>query len=457
MNDFNILIIDDEESQRISLKSYFERRGYKIFVANNGLQGYDIIKNNFIDLVLTDLRMPEWDGLKFLQEVKKLNPEIEVIVNSAYGNIEDAVQIMKQGAYDYLTKPIDLDLLDVIINRIKERRLLIEENRLLKEKIEKKLTRHQIISKNIKIEEALNIAARVADTKATVLIRGESGTGKELYARAIHFGGNRNQNPFLTVNVAALSENLLESELFGHEKGAFTGAHDRRIGRFEEADTGTIFIDEVGDIPLHLQVKLLRAIQFGEIQRLGSNKSINVDVRIIAATNKDLESMIKNGEFREDLYYRFNVISVVLPPLRERKDDIPVLIQHFIEKFNLLYSKNVETVENSALDILLKYNFPGNVRELENIMERAVIFARTNIIKIQDLPGLNDNEKDKNNFDDLTLGDYHSMMENFEKSIIIKSLTESNGNQSAAARILGISERHLRSRMNILAIKNQKT
>ena len=298
MNNLSILIIDDEEAQLVSLKSFLRRRGYEIFTASNGREGLEIVQSNTIDLVLTDFRMPEWDGLFVLGKIKELNPDIDVVVMTAYGNVESAVKIMKCGAYDYLSKPVDLDELEILVLRIQEKRQLIVENRLLKEQLEKKFKFDSIITQSGEMEKVLNKAARVASSKATVLIRGESGTGKELIARAIHFASPRKDNPFVVINVAALSENLMESELFGHEKGAFTGASQQRIGRFEQANGGTLFIDEVGDIPLSMQVKLLRAIQFGQIERLGSNKPIKVDDRIIAATHRNLEQMISANEFR---------------------------------------------------------------------------------------------------------------------------------------------------------------
>ncbi|MCB0751403.1 MAG: sigma-54-dependent Fis family transcriptional regulator, partial [Ignavibacteriae bacterium] len=416
MNKLSVLIIDDEESQLLSLKSFLKRRDYEVYTASDGVQGFDIINTTFIDVVLTDFRMPNWDGFTVLKKVKEFNPEIDVVVITAYGSVEDAVSIMKAGAYDYLSKPIDLDELENLLNRIKEKRFLISENKLLKNQLEERFKFDSIISESGIMEEVLNTAGRVANSKASVLVRGESGTGKELIAKAIHYASPRKDKPFVTVNISSLSENLLESELFGHEKGAFTGATNQRIGRFEEADGGTLFIDEVGDIPLQAQVKLLRAIQFNEIQRLGGNTTIKVDVRIITATHRNLEEMIKENEFREDLFYRLNVVSICLPTLKQRKSDIPILIDHFIKKHAAINNKDVKSVTSEALDVLMKYTYPGNIRELENIIERAVVLCRDEFITKADLPNLINKISEKKIFDTTDLEDgYETKVKAFEK------------------------------------------
>ncbi|NOX17342.1 MAG: sigma-54-dependent Fis family transcriptional regulator [Chlorobi bacterium] len=455
MQKLSILLIDDEPSQIASMKSFLSRRGHKILTASNGKEGLEAVKENVIDLVLTDFRMPEMNGLEALKEIKQINPEIDVVVITAYGNVEDAVDIMKSGAYDYLSKPIDLDELENLIKRIAEKKLLLRENKQLRAQLENKFKFESIISHSGKMEDVLNLAGRVADSKATVLIRGESGTGKELIARAVHFASGRKNKPFVTVNVAALSENLMESELFGHEKGAFTGAVGARVGRFEEADGGTLFIDEVGDVPLTVQVKLLRALQFGEVQRLGSNETRKVDVRIIAATHRNLEEMMSSGEFREDLYYRLNVVTINIPSLRERKEDVPMLIEHFIKKYSEINGKNITSVSREALDKLMKYNYPGNVRELENIIERSVILAREDVITESELPLQLDVSYEKNLIDPRDIDkNYEEKMKLFESEMIKEALKRTNGNKSAAARELGISERHLRSRLERLGMKN---
>ncbi|OQX85787.1 two-component system response regulator [candidate division KSB1 bacterium 4484_87] len=454
MEKLSILIIDDEEAQLLSLKSYLQRRKYKIFTATSGKEGLTLAEKNAIDLVLTDFRMPEWDGLTVLKRIKALNPEIDVVVMTAYGNVENAVEMMKSGAYDYLTKPINLDDLEILIERVAEKRDLQAENRALKEQLVSRYSFGGIISRSNEMENVLNTAARVAPSKATVLIRGESGTGKEVIARAIHFASPRRDKPFVVVNVAALSENLLESELFGHEKGAFTGATQQRIGRFEQAHSGTLFIDEVGDIPLSVQVKLLRAIQFGQIERLGSNKTVETDVRIIAATHRPLEKMLEDGSFRDDLFYRLNVVSIWIPPLRKRKADIPPLVDFFIKKYAKQNDKPVQGITREALDFLMKYEFPGNVRELENMIESGVVMCRGELIMQKDLPAPMKTKSERAILDPYHLQDgYQNKLQTFEKEMIREALSQSGGNQSAAARLLGITERHLRSRLEKLGMK----
>ncbi|MCX6164974.1 MAG: sigma-54 dependent transcriptional regulator, partial [Ignavibacteriae bacterium] len=301
---YNILIVDDEQSQRLILSGYLKQKGYNIFEASSGSEALKITDNNLIDIVLSDFKMPEMNGIELLEKLKQKNPEIAVVIITAFGTIEDAVRAMKQGAFDYLTKPVDLDELELIIKRISERQQLISENKILKEQLQDKNKISGIVAYSEKMEKVLNTALRVADSKATVLLCGESGTGKEVLSKAIHYSSSRKDKPFVGVNCAALNENLLESELFGHEKGAFTGADKQRRGRFEIADGGTLFLDEIGDLPLSTQVKLLRVLQEEQFERVGGSQSINVDVRIITATNKNIEEMIKEGKFREDLYYR---------------------------------------------------------------------------------------------------------------------------------------------------------
>jgi DNA-binding NtrC family response regulator len=454
MRPFTLLLIDDEETQLKSLKGYLERRNYQVYTASNGEEGFEIARKNTIDLVLTDYRMPGWNGLIVLRKIKELNPDIDVVVITAYGSIEDAVELMKAGAYDYLSKPIDLNELENLIERVKEKRLLIEENRQLRQQLEEKFKFESIISQSGEMETVLNTAGRVASSKASVLIRGESGTGKELVARAIHYSSPRKDKPFVVVNIAALSENLIESELFGHEKGAFTGASQQRIGRFEQANGGTLFIDEVGDIPLPIQIKLLRAIQFGEIERIGGSIPVKVDVRIIAATHRQLEDMIREGAFRDDLYYRLNVVTIYVPPLRQRKTDIPVLAEHFIKKYARENQKVVKGITADALDHLMKYDFPGNVRELENVLERAVVLSRVENISVADLPGHTQVPALKKVLDPYNYEDkYEEKVRAFEKEMISSALDQTKGNQSAAARLLGMTERHLRSRLEKLGLK----
>ncbi|MBN1638020.1 MAG: sigma-54-dependent Fis family transcriptional regulator [Ignavibacteriales bacterium] len=454
MKKISILVVDDEQAQLQSISGFLSRRDYGIFTAENGKEAFEILKNNLVDIILTDYRMPEWDGLQLLKNVKQFNPEIEVIVMTAFGSIEDAVTLLKEGAYDYITKPIELDELESILSRVKERKELIRENKILKQQLAEKFEYDEIITQSSKMEDILNTSARVANSKATCLIRGESGTGKELIAKAIHHLSPLKDKPFVVVNIASLSENLIESELFGHEKGSFTGAITHRIGRFEEADGGTLFIDEIGEIPPYIQVKLLRAIQFNEVQRIGSNKTLKVDVRIIAATNRNLEEMIKQKIFREDLYYRLNVVTINLPPLRERKEDIPKLIETFTKKYAIKNGKDILGLTKEAMDKMMKYDYPGNIRELQNIIERAVILSRTEYIIEEDLPFKSEKRVSSDLLDPLLLEhNYKEKMKAFEKEMLVKVLEQTNGNKSAAARLLGITERHLRSRLQILNMK----
>lgn len=456
MNQFSIIIIDDEEAQLLSLKSYLTKRGYEVFTTTSGKESLNIINNNVVDLVISDFRMPEWNGLEVLKKVKELNPEIDVVIMTAFGNTDDAVQIMKAGAYDYLNKPVDLDELENLIHRIQEKHYLVNENKQLKEQLKEKFRFDSVISQSGEMEEVINTAGRVAKSKATVLIRGESGTGKELIARAIHFGSQRGDKPFITVNVAAITETIMESELFGHEKGAFTGANQQRIGKFEQANGGTLFIDEVGEIPLSIQVKLLRALQFGQIERLGGNNTINLDVRIVTATHRNLEEMMSKNQFREDLFYRLNVVSINIPPLRNHKTDIQLLVDHFIGKYASQNEKNIKGISKEALDRLLKYDYPGNIRELENMIEHAVVMSRTDYINISDLPKQVEFISEQSLLDPSNIADGHELkMKAFETALINKALQSTNGNQSAAARKLGITERHLRSRLEKLNLKNK--
>ncbi len=455
MSEFTILLIDDEPSQIISIESFLKRRDYKVLSANSGTEGMKVFRQGNIDLVFTDFRMPDKNGLEVVKEIHAINPEIPVIVLTAYSDSEDAVHVMKEGAFDYLSKPIDLDELELLVQKVRERSYLISENRELRGQLQERYKFDSIISQSGEMEEVLNTAGRVAKSKATVLIRGESGTGKELIAKAIHFASARRDQPMITVNCAALTENLLESELFGHEKGSFTGAIGQRIGRFEQADRGTLFIDEIGDIPAQTQVKLLRALQFGEFQRVGGTKTIKVDVRIITATNRNLEEMIAAGTFREDLFYRINVVTVLLPALRERKADIPILISHFIEKFSKENGKEISGISKEAQDYLIRYHFPGNIRELENIIERAVVMSRDDLIRKNDLPGGLSVKHESSILDPLNFSHtYTEKIAAFETTMIQYALEIKNGNQSQAAKMVGISERHLRSRMQKLEIIN---
>jgi Nif-specific regulatory protein len=455
MNNGTILVIEDETAQLQVLTGFLEKQRFDVIGSSAGAEGIEIARERNIDLVLTDYRMPDKDGLEVLREIKGINPEIMVIFMTAYGTEEIAVQAMKEGAFDYLTKPIYLDELEIIVRKALERKQLVSENVELRRQLEGRYHFHEIVSGSAEMEEVINTAGRAARSKATVLVRGESGTGKELIARAIHYTSPRKDNTFVAVNCAALSENLLESELFGHEKGAFTGADRQRVGRFEQADGGTLFIDEVGDIPLSTQVKLLRVLQEREFERVGGNKTIKVDVRVIAATSKDLEEMVENDEFREDLFYRLNVISIRIPPLRERRSDISPLISHFISRYAVENDKEIEGVSKEAMDVLMKHDYPGNVRELENAIERAVVMARGTLITAEDLPvhirsTRSESESSYSNIEGRSLPE---MVENLERHLIADALEESDGNQSKAAELLGISERNLRYKLKKYGMK----
>jgi two-component system NtrC family response regulator len=395
--------------------------------------------------------MPGMDGVEVLKEVKKINHEIDVVIITAYGTIETAVEAIKVGAIDYITKPVELEELLILVDRVSERRGLIRENELLKQELGKQgVTAEKIIYKSAQMVELINMAGRVAASRASVLIQGESGTGKELLARLIHQLSPRANKPIVVVNCGALQENLLESELFGHEKGAYTGAGTRRIGRFEEADGGTLFLDEIGELSHAIQVKLLRFLQEREISRLGSNASISVDVRIISATNRDLEASVREGAFREDLFYRLKVVAISLPPLRERKEDLPALLDHFLEKFAKENGKNIRGMTSEARDLLLKYDYPGNVRELVNIMERAVVITRDDYVTVNDLPFKNDLFAEAQG----NRGFLRDSLEDLEKRLITEAMIKAADNQTRASEILGMSERMLRYKLKKYDLKN---
>ncbi len=454
MSDHKILIIDDEPAQVQALAGFLKKKGFDVEKANAGLDGLKILEKQTIDLIITDFKMPDIDGIEVLKRARAIHPEIDVIVMTAFGSIESATEAMRAGAIDYLTKPVNLDQLEILIHKALEHRQLVSENRLLREQLTEKFKFDQIISGSEVMEEALNLAGRAAPSKATVLITGESGTGKELIARAIHFASPRKDQPFVAVNCAALAENLLESELFGHEKGAFTGADRQRKGRFELAHRGTLFIDEVGEIPLATQVKLLRVLQEQTFERVGGSEMIKVDVRIVAATNRHLEELIEEGRFREDLYYRLNVVRINVPPLRKRKSDIPLLVDYFLKKYAAENNKKMTGISKEAMDLLMKYNYPGNVRELENIIEQSVVLSRSEIITVRDLPmtviGGHSESKKTDPFGE---GTFIERVEAFERALIEQALEQAQGVQTQAARILGITERHLRYKLQKYRMK----
>ena len=453
MRKLNILIVEDGRSQREMLRDFLIKEGHSVMEAENGKIAIKTVASNHFDLILLDYKMPGMDGMDVLKEVKRINHEIDVVIITAYGTIETAVEAIKVGAIDYITKPVELEALLILVDRVAERRGLIRENELLKQELGKQgVTAEKIIYKSAQMVELINMASRVAASRASVLIQGESGTGKELLARLIHQLSPRIRKPIIVVNCGALQENLLESELFGHEKGAYTGASSRRIGRFEEADGGTLFLDEIGELSPGIQVKLLRFLQEREIARLGSNTNISVDVRIISATNRDLDTQVKEGAFREDLFYRLKVVTMSLPPLRDRKEDLPALIDHFMEKFIRENGKNIRGMTAEARDLLLKYDYPGNVRELVNIMERAVVIARDDYITVTDLPFKNDSFT---GFSDKKLsGSLRESLEDLEKHLISEAMAKAADNQTRSAEILGMSERMLRYKLKKYDLKN---
>lgn len=454
MNNYSILIIDDEKSQRDILTGYLKKKGFKIFSASSGEEGIKIADQNLIDIILSDYKMSGMTGLEVLKEVKKINPQISFAIITAYGTVENAVQAMRLGADDYISKPVDLDELDILLDKIIEHKNLKSENEILKTQLQEKYKITSVISNSPQMSEVISVAARVAESKATVLITGESGTGKEVIAKSIHYLSSRKEKPFVAVNISALSPNLIESELFGHEKGSFTGAERMKKGWFELADKGTIFLDEIGDTPPAAQVKLLRVLQEQQIERVGSTESLNIDVRVIAATNQDLEKKMKDGNFREDLFYRLNIISIKIPALRERKEDILPLIELFIAKYSKENDRQNLEISKEAFDKLLKYNYPGNVRELENIIERSVVLSRGNVITLNDLPFNIKGFAEENKISEELQGTLVEQVESLEKRLIYDSLKKANGNQTKAGKLLGITERNLRYKLNKYGIKN---
>jgi len=440
---YTILLVEDEAVQREALAAHLAEEHYTVLQSENAEKALTLAQNHMLDAVITDFSLPEGDGQFLLDGIKALNPTIPVIIITAYGSIDRAVQAIKTGADDYLTKPINIDQLLHVLKRSLQQKTLLEENRRLRQTLEKNYSFKGIVASSRKMQQLLNLAGRVAESKTTVLIRGESGTGKEILANAIHFASPRMDKPFIAFNVAALSPTLIESELFGHEKGSFTGADRLRIGRFEQANSGTLFIDEVGDIPMELQTKFLRVLQESYIERIGGAARIPVDIRIITATNKDLEAMIKQGTFREDLYYRLNVVALSLPPLRDRKEDIPLLCRYLLEKNARDLNKEGLRFSREALDAIIKYPFPGNVRELENIIEHASILCRGVEITLEDLPPVIFESSDGicGPADSANL---EIQVEALEKRMIADALRKCGGNQSKAARNLGLTERKLR-------------
>lgn len=449
MNNLDILIVEDELFQREMLRDFLRKAGHRAMEAESGEKALQLLEKGCFDLMLMDFRMPGMNGLETLLKVKTIDPEIDVVIMTAYGTVETAVAAMKAGAVDYITKPMDLDELAMLIRRIAEHRTLVRENEILRQELKiKGVTSEAIQYKSPKMAELIQLAARIAPSQATVMIQGETGTGKELFARLIHHLSPRAAKPFVAVNCAAIPETLIESEFFGHEKGAFTGAFQRRIGRFEQADGGTLFLDEIGELSPAVQVKLLRFLQEREFQRVGGEKTVTADVRIISATHQDLEARIKDGTFREDLFYRIHVVALKIPPLKERREDIPILMTHFIRRFGEANRKKIDGVSREAQDLLVKYDYPGNVRELENIIERAIVIARGSVISTEDLPFQNPIcETGEAGTSKTPVGNLHHAIAAMERRMIEDAMHQADFNQSKAALLLGLGERMLRYKL----------
>lgn len=447
---FTLLIIDDEKNIREGLGANFEMEGYNVKLAENGQQGLDYISKGDIDLVITDLRMPGISGEEVLRKVTTETPGIPVIVLTGHGSIDSAVDAMRNGAYDFLTKPLNLDQLTLIVKRALEARELSLQHTQLKKEVEKDLAFDKMIGKSAEMQKVFEMIKKVASSKASVLITGESGVGKEVVADAIHKLSNRKDHQAIKVHCAALSETLLESELFGHEKGAFTGADSLVKGRFELAHESTIFLDEIGEINPSVQIKILRVLQEKAFERVGGQETINVDVRIVAATNRNLEDEVKKGTFREDLYYRLNVIHIHVPPLRERKDDIPLLVASFLEEFTEENGKTIKGIEPQAKSAIYNYSWPGNIRELRNCIESAVVMCSGDEIKLEDLPP----SVSKTAAEASINIPANSTLEEAEKIVILQTLAMNKNNKSKTAELLGIGRKTLHRKLEEYGIQS---
>jgi len=441
MNKANLLVVEDDPFQRELITENLEREGYAVFAADSGQSALDMARDHGLDVAIVDYKLNGETGLEVIRRLLEENPLITPVMVTAFGNISNAVEAIKAGAYDYIVKPIDFDQLLLVIGRALERFRLKKEVSLLRSSLEERFSAKNFVFSSRRMEEVAFLMTKAAKSDATVLISGETGTGKDFVAKSVHFSSKRDKAKFLPINIASLPETLIESELFGAEKGSFTGAHELKIGKFEAASGGTIFLDEIGELPLGLQVKILRVLQDREFYRLGSAQPLKSDVRIIAATNRDLEKDVKEGKFRADLYYRLNVIRIHVPPLRERKEDVPPLVDHFIRKFSQRERKAVQGVSAEAMKALLQYTFPGNIRELENIIERAVVFCDGSHITSSDLPIFLKEKREEDLVDEgLPLAEKVRRLETRE---ITRALKNNGGIKSKAARSLGITERIL--------------
>lgn len=433
-----VLLVDDEVAHLKTLERLFAREGFNVLTAEGGQAAIDLVREHQVHLVITDLMMPDLDGMDLMKVVQTLRPESEVILMTAFGTVERAVQGMKEGAYDFITKPIKRATILKSAHQALERQALMAENRQLKAQIAQLRGERGIVGQSAALRESLRLVDQVAQADVTVLLTGESGTGKELFARMIYERSDRADKPFVTVNCAALPESILESELFGYEKGAFTGANQRRIGRFEAADGGTLFLDEIGELTPQVQVKLLRVLQESEFERLGSNESVKVDVRIIAATNRDLDEEMRAGRFREDLFWRLNVVNIHIPRLRDRLEDVPLLAEHFLNRFRQKNRRDIQGISRDAMQMLGRYTWPGNVRELENVMERAVVLDRDGVIDTDDLPETVSQNPVESRELSIPLG---TTLEEIERRVIEETLRMTNGDKRLTANLLGIATR----------------
>ena len=442
-----ILVADDDASIRSLLKQLLSDEGYSVVEATTGTEVVEKVKETNPDLVIMDVRMPELDGIEALSKLKMSSPKTSVLIMTAFGSSNNAIRAMELGAFDYITKPFELDKISHTVKRVIEYRDLTSEVQVLRDEISSLVQTERIVGNSPAMQEVYKTVGKVAKADATVLITGESGTGKELVAEALHYNSNRRSGPIVKVSCAALPETLLEAELFGHEKGSFTGAMTQRRGRFEMADKGTIFLDEIGEMSLPTQTKLLRVLQERKIERIGSSLPIKVDIRIICATNKDLQRQVEQQKFRDDLYYRLNVINIHMPPLRDRKEDIPALVEHFLAKHRYSATAQPAAISEEALKRLMEYDWPGNVRELENVVERAVVLSRGQIITSRELPfGEHDaGDHDEDGGDEVSVEKsfFKKSVAQFEKDLIMKALRDANGNRSKAAEMLGIYRRLL--------------
>jgi DNA-binding NtrC family response regulator len=447
----NILIIEDEPKMRRLLEISLGEEGHTVHTAPDAETGLKYFQREAIDLIVTDLKLPGMNGLEFLREAKQLNPSVPIVVMTAFGSVETAVDAMKAGASDYVLKPFSMAEMKLVIRKELDVQKVREENRSLREALGKRYQYQNIIARSARMQEVLALVERVAPTNSTVLLGGESGVGKDLIARAIHQHSRRASGPFIKVNSTAIPDTLFESELFGFEKGAFTGANASKPGKFELADKGSLFLDEIGDVPAPTQVKLLRVLQEREFERLGGTKTLKVDVRLIAATNKDLRAALEQGTFREDLYYRLNVVPVDIPPLREHKEDIPDLVNHFLRRFNSDNGKHIESITQAALKVLMDYHWPGNVRQLENTVERAVALSIKTVIDVDDIHLDAGPSKTAAGIGAALLPEGMTL-EQWEDEMIREALRRANGNKSQAARMLGLSRNALRYRLGKIGL-----